>query len=237
MTSRQPRILYILTALLLLGFIFVGYTSWRILTQKPGESTVTSGGLTVAKPSNSVQDATITDDGYLLLKYEDGTERRVGTILGLQGAKGEPGDAGRSPSQAEIALAVINYCSDGKCDAKSPSADQVATAVRNYCDTRNSCKGDTGAAGSAGANATTDQIMAAVTQYCSDGRCTGPTGSQGIAGAPGADGKTAVMACVIRDDGNYVAWKYETETDSAYRNLYKIPPLGNGSDCIDLRSA
>lgn len=233
MTTRQTRIIYILTALLLLGFIFVGYTSWRILTQKPGESTVTSGGITVAKPSNNVKDATIGDDGYLTLIYEDGTERRVGAVVGLQGQPGNQGEPGRSPTQAEIALAVINYCSDGKCDAKSPTADQVATAVFNYCTTRNSCKGDTGATGAAGASVTTDQVMAAVTQYCSDGRCVGPTGS---AGTPGADGKSAVMACVTRDDGSYVAWKYETEANAAYRNLYKIPPFGNGSDCIDLRS-
>lgn len=232
MRLRQPRILYVLTALLLLGFIFVGYTSWRILTQKPGESTVTSGGLTVSKPSNNVKDASISDDGYLVLVYEDGTERRVGNILGLPGSQGAPGENGRSPSQAEIALAVVNYCADGRCDAKQPTADQVATAVYSYCSIRNSCKGETGATG---ASVTTDQIMAAVTQYCNDGRCIGPTGAQGVAGAPGADGKSAVMACVTRDNGSYVAWKYETEPNSAYRDLYEIPKLSTGSNCIDLR--
>lgn len=233
MTTRQTRIIYVLTILLLLGFIFVGYTSWRILTQKPGESTITSGGIEVVKPSNNVKDATISSDGYLVLVYEDGTERRVGNIIGSPGAQGEQGATGRSPSQTEIALAVVNYCADGRCDAKAPTADQVATAVFSYCNSRNTCKGETGAAG---ASVTTDQVMAAVTQYCNDGRCVGPQGTQGIAGAAGADGRSSVMACVTRDDGDYVAWKYDTEANNAYRNLYKIPPFAGGSECIDLRS-
>lgn len=233
--SRQPKIVYILSVLMLLALIFVGYTSYRVITLQPGEQQVTPAG-TIAKPSNNVKDAIITDDGKLLLTYEDGTQRTVGDVSGVQGLQGE---AGPGPSQAEIAIAVANYCGGGRCDAKAPTADQVATAVYNYCSSRNDCKGatgDAGATGADGANATNEQIMAAVQQYCSSGRCTGPQGAQGVAGA---DGKSTVMSCVIRETNSlptqYVAWKYETEPNSAYRDLYKLPAWAQGSDCVDLR--
>lgn len=225
--------------LLLLAFGFVAYTGWRAITQPEGAQTVISGGTTIQKPSNSVKDAKITNDGYLIIQYEDGAERKVGYLGGLQGATGpagESGASGRAPTQAEIAFAVVNYCGDGRCDAKNPSSEQVATAVYNYCGA-GTCKG---ADGANGANATADMVMAAVTQYCADGRCVGPQGVQGIAGANGINGRTAVMACVVRTTNNiatqYVAWKYEDEADAAYRDLYKLPTWAQGSSCVDLRS-
>lgn len=224
-TKRQPKIVYILAILLLLSLLFVGYTSWRIVTQKPGESTVTSGGITVAKPSNNVKDATIDTNGDLVLKYEDGTERRVGNILGATGSTGP------APTQPEIALAVVNYCAEGRCDAKNPSTEQVAAAVYSYC-SAGACKGERGADGS---SATTEQVMAAVSQYCLDGRCTGPQGVQGVSGS---NGLNPVMSCVSRTTNRqptqYVAWKYQTEENTAYRDLYKLPTWVQGTDCVAL---
>lgn len=228
--QRQPKIVYILAALMLLALIFVGYTSYRVVTLQPGEQQITSAG-TVAKPSNNVKDASVTDDGYLLLTYEDGTQRKVGNVVGVQGASGS---AGSSPTQAEIALAILNYCGDGRCDAKSPSTEQVANAVLNYCTVRGSC---VGANGADGASVTTAQVMDAVAQYCIDGRCNGPQGVQGVAGV---NGRATVMSCVVRTtntlDTQYVAWKYNDEAYTAYRDLYKLPTWAQGSDCVDLRS-
>lgn len=238
--KRQNTIIKVLAILLVLSLAFVAWTGWRIFTQEAGQETVTSGGLTVAKPTNNVKDATIDKDGNLTFVYEDGSSRVVGNIVGVQGPQGNTGNRGPAPTQAEIALAIVNYCADGRCDAKKPSADQVATAVYNYCST-GACKGATGDTGSAGANATAEQVMAAVTQYCADGRCRGPQGAQGVSGQNGINGRTTVMSCVIRTTNSlatqYVAWKYEDEANTAYRDLYKLPTWAQGSDCVDLREA
>lgn len=224
--TRQPRIVYILAVLMTLALIFVGYTSYRVVTLQPGEQQVTPAG-TIAKPSNNVKDATISENGSLVLTYEDGTTRTVGNVTGATGA------VGPAPTQAEIAVAVANYCGSGRCDAKNPSAEQVAAAVFNYCSVNGGCRGE---AGQNGRDVTTEQIMAAVSQYCADGRCTGPAGPVGATGAAGSDGRSSVLSCVIRDDAQYVAWKYDTEANSAYRDLYQLPPLAQGSNCVDLRS-
>jgi hypothetical protein len=221
--TRQPKIIYILAVLMLLALVFVGYTSYRVITLEPGQQQVTTAG-TIAKPSNNVKDATIGQDGSLVLTYEDGTTRIVGNITGATGA------VGPAPSQAEIAIAVANYCSSGRCDAKNPSSEQVAAAVVAYCTVNSGCKGDNGVNGK---DVTAEQVMAAVSQYCADGRCTGPAGP---VGAAGADGRTAILSCVTRDDAQYVAWRYEAEANSAYRDLYQLPPLAQGSNCVDLRS-
>lgn len=62
----------------------------------------------------------------------------------------------------------------------------------------------------------------------------GYTGEQGVPGVNGVDGKSPVMACVIRTgtpNKTYVAWKYETEPDAAYRDLYLLP---NWATCNNL---
>lgn len=224
--TRQPKIVYILAVLMTLALIFVGYTSYKVITLEPGQQQVTPAG-TIAKPSNNVKDATISQDGSLVLTYEDGTTRIVGNVTGVAG------EVGPAPSQAEIAVAVANYCGNGRCDAKSPSSEQVAAAVFTYCNANGGCRGADGASGANGRDVTAEQVMAAVTQYCSDGRCTGPAGP---VGATGDDGRTSVLSCVQRDDAQYVAWKYDGEANNTYRDLYRLPPLAQGSDCVDLRS-
>ena len=242
----ERRAYFLLEALVILALLFSGYSAYKAMTLKPGEQATISGGTTVSKPSNNIADVSITDDGYLLLKYEDGTQRQAGYIL----QKGEKGDDGQciGPTDAQVAAAVASYCTtNGRCDPKSPSAAQVALAVSEYCSTRGECQGPdgndgndgaTGATGPAGQNATPEQIMSAVQQYCSDGRCRGPQGETGIAGA---NGKDPVMNCVIRQTNGlqtqYVAWKYSTEANSAYRDLYQLPVWAQGSDCVDLTGA
>lgn len=228
--KRQGRLLKFFSVLVILSLFFSGFSVYRMLTLQPGEKTITTAGITVEKPINSVVDAKIDDKGILRITYQDGTSREVGYVLGFNGEQGEQGPP---PTQAQISLAVANYCSDGRCDAKNPSAEQVATAVSNYCSINNGCRGSNGSDGSSGQNATPEQIMTAVTNYCSDGRCKGDTG------ATGATGRTTVMSCVIRTttgvNTQYVAWKYTDEEDVAYRDLYKLPVWSEGSSCVDLR--
>ena len=234
----EKRVLIIAGIMIVLAFAFSTYTAYRTFTLKPGQQVVTSGGITVAKPTNGIVDATLRDDGYLVVKFEDGTTKTIGYVVGKQGEKGDS----VSQSQAQIAVAVTQYCSDNnRCDAKSPSPEQVAAAVTSYCSARNDCTGQTGAAGTNGTNgqnATAEQVMAAVQTYCSDGRCTGPKGDQGVSGTNGIDGKDPVISCVVRPINNttrqYVAWKYSTDPDSSYKNLYLLPTWAQGQDCIDL---
>ena len=234
----QKRIMIILGILVFLAFIFSAGTAYRTFNLSPGEEVVTSGGITVAKPTNNIKDARLNDRGFLVVEYEDGTTREVGYIVGPRGESG----SSIAPTEAQVAAAVVSYCTtNGRCDPRSPSAEQVAIAVSDYCSTRNNCTGPTGATGSNGANgqdgqsATTEQIMLAVQNYCADGRCTGPTGSQGL---PGANGQDPVMSCVIREangiDRQYVAWRYAVEPDTAYKDLYLLPVWAQGSNCVDL---
>lgn len=226
--SKQPferRILIVLGVLVFLALAFSIITAVRTFNLEPGQEITTSGGIVVAKPSNNIVDATLREDGYLVVQFEDGTTKEVGYIVGRNGSDGQT----ISPTQAQIALAVADYCtSTGKCDAKNPTPEQVAVAVADYCTTHNQCVGSNGTNGQ---DATTEQVMAAVTDYCFDGRCKGPQGDQGITGANGQD---PVISCVIREDAQYVAWKYIAEEDSLYRNLYKLPVGTDGSSCINL---
>ena len=235
----ERTILVIAGILILLGFIFSTITAVRTFTLKPGEETVISGGTTVKKPTNNIVDASLTDDGYLLVKYEDGTTKQVGYILGEKGDKGDS----IPPTQAQIAIAVTNYCQENnRCDAKAPTPEQVAAAVTNYCSTRNGCAGPAGQNGADGQNVTDAQVMAAVSQYCSSSetKCKGPTGATGATGAKGDKGDTGdsvIMACVSERDSLgvsrfYVAWGQSSKIandnpnvvadKNNYHLLYKI---------------
>jgi hypothetical protein len=225
----EKRIMVVLGILIILAFAFSVITAVRTFNLEPGQEIRTSGGIVVAKPSNNIVDATLRDDGYLVVQFEDGTSKEVGYILGKDGSDGQA----ISPTQAQIALAVTEYCtSTGKCDAREPSPEQVAIAISNYCVAHSQCLG---AAGVNGQNATTEQIMAAVTEYCSDGRCQGPQGAQGITGISGKD---PVINCVVREedglDVEYIAWKYSSDDNTTYQNLYKLPTGTTGNNCIDL---
>ena len=46
------------------------------------------------------------------------------------------------------------------------------------------------------------------------------------------------MSCVTRTlnsaSVNYIAWRYEDEADSLYRNLYRLPAWAQAEGCVDL---
>lgn len=131
---------------------------------------------------------------------------------GESGEPGPQGEPGPAPSQADVATAVALYCSGGTCDGADATPSQVASAVAAYCNNRGECAGpagDNGTPGADGSNGsdgsdgsdgadgntgppgpqgpqgpgpTPEQIAAAVSDYCADGRCRGPEGPRGQTG-------------------------------------------------------
>lgn len=71
----------------MLGFIFTTLTAIRAFTLEPGQEVTTSGGITIAKPSNNITDATLRPDGVLVVKYEDGTTKEVSDACWKQAEK------------------------------------------------------------------------------------------------------------------------------------------------------
>ena len=66
-----------MTVLVFLAFLFSAFTAYRTFNLSPGEEVVTSGGITVAKPTNNIKDARLNDRGFLVVEYEDGTIHEV----------------------------------------------------------------------------------------------------------------------------------------------------------------
>lgn len=243
----EKKVLISMYVLLMLALTLSIVIAIQTFYLKPGQQVVVPGGATIAKPSNNIVDANLNSDGFLIIKYEDGSTRQIGYIVGKNGENGKDG-ASISPSQAQIAVAVADYCSlNSRCDPKSPSAEQVAFAVSNYCSSRNYCQGQAGqneSNGSNGQNASNEQIMAAVSAYCADGRCRGPHGETGVAGSNGLNGtngengKDPVINCVIHQvngaQRQFVAWKYKDEDNSNYKDLYMLPVWAQGESCITL---
>lgn len=175
-------------------------------------------------------------------------------LKGERGDRGPQGEKGDAPTTQQVRLAVADYCAaSGLCEGKTPSASVVYAAVTRYC-TENDCRGEIGQAGKDGtpgssgrdgrdgAPVTEAQIQAQVAAYCTENNCAGTTGPEGPAGPdgqPGTNGRTAVLACVVRDGAmgpvNYVAWRYEDEPDTSYRDIYQVPPLGSCPDPVDVR--
>ncbi len=88
---------------------------------------------------------------------------------------------------------------------------------------------------------TDDQIAQAVASYCQNGVCQGVQGLTGASGTNGANGENPVLACVIRSNPaplttttKYLDWKYPTEPDTAYRDLYKLPTWAECTTPVDL---
>lgn len=222
---QRDKLLKILSLMMVLSLVFSGYTLFKSLTLQPGQSVTISGGTKVEKPVTSITNAQVDKKGDLVVYYSSGESRNVGQVLGSSGKDGRP------PSNSEIQVAVKAYCSTNKC-SESPTSAQVMTAVASYCDS-SKCKGTDGK------SASDDQVALAVAKYCASGKCKGDTGAAGVDGANGqngADGKSPILNCVnIKDNsGNqtsWVAWKYETEQDSAYRRMYKI---AGDSSCINI---
>jgi hypothetical protein len=98
------------------------------------------------------------------------------------------------PSQAELVNAFREYCADGNCkgrDGQPPTADDIAAAFITFCaDGR--CVGQAGkdaAPGRDGKDAVAlapeyEMVLAAVTEVCNTGICTGPTGERGPGPTP-----------------------------------------------------
>lgn len=228
---QRDKLLKILSLMMVLSLVFSGYTLFKSLTLKPGQSVTISGGAKVEKPVTSITNAQVDKNGDLVVYYSSGESRNVGQVLGSNGKDG------RTPSNSEIQVAVKAYCSTNKC-SESPTSAQVMTAVASYCD-GSKCKGTDGK------SASDDQVALAVAKYCASGKCKGDTGAAGVDGANGtngvngqngADGKSPILNCVnIKDNsGNqtsWVAWKYDGEDNSAYRRMYKI---AGDSSCINI---
>lgn len=134
---------------------------------------------------------------------------------GEPGLPGSPGADGRSPSEAEVLNAVIDYCSTTtECqgtDGQDATPAQISAAVQAYCQSI-SCVGATGTAGATGepgapgetgatgetgapgamgdpGTPSQEQIATAVTEYCTVNNCVGPIGETGPQGEPGATGE------------------------------------------------
>lgn len=228
---QRDKLLKILSLMMVLSLVFSGYTLFKSLTLKPGQSVTISGGTKVEKPVTSITNAQVDKNGDLVVYYSSGESRNVGQVLGSNGKDG------RTPSNSEIQVAVKAYCSTNKC-SESPTSAQVMTAVASYCDS-SKCKGIDGK------SASDDQVAVAVAKYCENGKCKGDTGEagangtngiNGTNGADGVNGKSPVLNCVnIKDNsGNqtsWVAWKYDGEDNSVYRRMYKI---AGDSTCVNI---
>ena len=228
---QRDKLLKVLSLMMVLSLVFSGYTLFKSLTLQPGQSVTISGGTKVEKPVTSITNAQVDKNGDLVVYYSSGESRNVGQVLGSNGRDG------RTPSYSEIRVAVKAYFSTNEC-SEYPTSAQVMSAVASYCD-GSKCKGTDGK------SASDDQVALAVAKYCASGKCKGDTGAAGVDGANGtngvngqngADGKSPILNCVnIKDtSGNqtsWVAWKYETEQDSAYRRMYKI---AGDSSCINI---
>lgn len=222
--QRTRKLLAISTALFLVIFASM-LTYAMVLYFNDRQAGPATTSIAVSKPAGprEVRDITTNDDGNLLITYTDGSTQNAGRVVGNNGQDG----VGQVPSQAQLSAALLEYCSNSRCDAKSPTQDQIFSAITAYCQ-GGVCKG------SDAIPVTVEQILNAVNSYCSDGRC------RGTIGPTGAQGENTIMACVIRTvndvKGNYVSWKYASEPDAAYRDLYKLATWAECSSPIDLRT-
>lgn len=228
---QRDKLLKILSLMMVLSLVFSGYTLFKSLTLKPGQSVTISGGTKVEKPVTSITNAQVDKDGNLVIYYSSGESRDVGQVLGSNGRDG------RTPSNSEIQVAVKAYCLTNKC-SEYPTSAQVMMAVASYCD-GSKCKGVDGK------SASDDQVALAVAKYCAGGKCKGDTGEagangtngiNGTNGTDGVNGKSPILNCVnIKDNsGNqtsWVAWKYDGEDNSTYQRMYKI---AGDSSCINI---
>lgn len=145
---------------------------------------------------------------------------------------GQDGRDGEDATPEQIYRAVSQYCERNNCG--DVSYQEIALAVMSYC-SGGKCTGEQGADGKDAKEITQQQIQNAVVSYCSSGACRGAdgqsikgdTGAVGPAGAIGPRGEGTDLGCVIRQvNGSqvkYISWKYISEPTSAYRDLYKLP--------------
>lgn len=235
MRKSSRRLIALVVGVCLLLFTgLLAYAMYSFFNARQAEPITTS--IAVPKPTavREVKDIITNSSGDLIITYTDGSIQNAGRVVG------QTGQDGQVPSQAQLAAALIEYCANGRCDAKSPTQEQIMQAITAYC-LSGICKGSKGTDATP---ITADQIVAAVNTYCSDGRCRGTqgqTGQEGPIGPTGATGDTTVLSCVVRQtnsiDARYVAWRYTLEPDTAYRDLYKLPVWAECSNAVDLRTA
>lgn len=207
---------------------FAGLLALAIVMQLTTDHTAQiSTSIAVPKPAAPREVKSVLTDasGDLIITYTDGTTQNAGRVRGSDGS-------GQAPTQAQISIALIEYCTGGKCDSKTPTQQQIVDALNVYC-SGGKCRG---ADGQSASPITAEQIASAVATFCADGRCRGADGQavKGDKGDTGMPGSPTVLNCVIRGDVRYVAWKYSTETDDAYRNLYKLPTWAECTNPITL---
>ena len=221
-----------MSIMIIISLLLSGYALYRVVTAEPGEKITLAPGVTIQKEARGI--ASITRDPEtkdIIVNYTDGTTQNLGHVSPIQGEPGE--DAIISPEI--IATAVSVYCDNGRCEGRSVTPADVAFAVQDYC-SDNSCRGVDGRDGK-DAVVTSDMVASAVATYCSGGLCKG---EKGDAGAPGTNASPNDMACVIRTvngiDTRFVAWKLRSESNTAYRDVYKLPVWAECTDPVDLRS-
>lgn len=224
MNHKPRKVIALISAAVLVVFamMLVATMTTYFNNRQSGPPTTS---IAVPQPSapREVKDITTNKDGNLIITYTDGSTQNAGRVVGSNGQDG----VGQVPSQAQLSVALIEYCANGRCDAKSPTQEQIFSAITAYC-LGGVCKG------ADATPVTTEQILSAVNSYCSDGRCKGSTGDTG---PTGAQGESTVMACVARNDANYVSWKYVSEPNTSYRNLYKLPLTAECSEPTNLKGA
>lgn len=123
--------------------------------------------------------------------------------------RGERGEPGPPPTDAQVQRAVDAYCASGRCNGKSPTVQQVAAAVAAYCNARGQCtppKPKDGKPGEPGKNATSEQVAAAVASFCADGACDGEDG---------ANGRGVAISTAAIAGGTRVTVSYSDDTPSA----------------------
>ena len=197
------------------------------------KAVTTSIAVDKPQPGRGIEDMITDESGRLIVTYTDGVVKVVGIVKGNDGV-------GQYPTQAQLAIALADYCRDGRCDAKQPTQPQIVAALGVYCG-GGICKGQDGKSPTP---ITAEQIATAVSNFCSTGVCKGTNGVNGAAGlngvngtngAKGLDGSTTSLSCVTRPlngtAARYIAWKYTTEPDEAFRNLYKLPTWAEADNC------
>lgn len=231
MTSRG-KLLGVVTALLLSAFACA--LTAAIYVQSTTDRSDISTSIAVPRPPAPREVKSVLTDrsGDLIISYTDGTTQNAGHVVGRSGD-------GQAPTQAQISAALAEYCANGRCDGQAPTQQEIVDALNLYC-VGGVCKGKDG---TAGAPITAEQISVAVSSYCADGRCRGADGASvkgdtGEIGPQGPAGPPTTISCVKRlvssKAANFIAWKYATEPDANFRNLYKLPDWAEAVNCINL---
>lgn len=162
---------------------------------------LTQNGIPPVTPTRAKPEPGNTNLGPTTPSSTPSAERRL---------KGDQGDQGPGPTEAQVANAVTDYCAKHDGCKGGPTQAQVAAAVLTYCKGdqcdgpagkpgedatgKPGASGSPGASGEPGRAPTADEISDAVAAYCATGACTGPkgdvgdTGPAGPAGQPGSDG-------------------------------------------------